>query len=89
MNNRSKGLLLSAAFVFALIMGPGPGLLLVNRPVAFCGIPLLYAWGLLWYGVEVAVVATAFVWLWSKTDEEEEATETSDPNEAQRGAPQK
>ena len=58
-----------------MVMGPGPGLRLVNpEPNAsgdallFLGLPVIYAWGLVWYGVQAAVVITASVTLW-KSDE--------------------
>jgi len=59
-----------------MFMGPGPGLRFVNpEPNAsgdallFLGLPVIYAWGLFWYGVQAAVVITASVTLW-KSDEE-------------------
>lgn len=61
---RRTGWILAFVFIVALLMGPGPGMLLVNRPVAVCGIPALYAWGLLWYAVEVAIVVLAYFLVW-------------------------
>ena len=65
-------------FCVTMLMGVGPGVLLVNRPGTFLGIPLLYAWGLLWYGVQVGIVVTAYVFLWRepRTDEAEQTPES-------------
>ena len=60
--------ILSAIFFFALIMGPGPGLYLVNDFAAaggtFIGVPALYAWAVFWFAVEAAVVITAYLTIW-------------------------
>lgn len=60
--------ILGTIFVFALLMGPGPGLYLVNGWAAegstLFGLPLLYVWALFWCGVEAAVVIVAFRKLW-------------------------
>jgi hypothetical protein len=68
-------LILSAVFVLALIMGPGPGLYLVNPDPAdpdavrtLGTIPVLYLWALLWFGVQTAVVLTAYFTLWRDDD---------------------
>jgi len=62
------GWVLTIVFVVALLMGPGPGLLLVNEPKPVFGIPMLYAWGLLWYVVEVSVVVLAYLFVWDKNE---------------------
>jgi len=62
------GRILTVIFAIALLMGPGPGLVLANRPTSVFGIPSLYFWGLLWYGVEVAVVVIAFFFVWPKDE---------------------
>ena len=70
------GIILFLLFVLAMFMGPGPGLRLVNpEPTAtgeallFLGLPVIYAWGLFWFGVQSAVVITASVTLWKVNDE--------------------
>ena len=65
------GVLLALVFVAALIMGPGPGILLVNTPEPILGLPAIYVWGLVWYVVEVAVVVAAYLWVWRDDDESE------------------
>ncbi len=59
-----------------MFMGPGPGLRLVNpepnaprEALLFLGLPVIYAWGLFWYGVQAVVVITASITLW-RSDEE-------------------
>ena len=63
---RSRNLLI--AFFFALFMGPGPGLYLINGYAAnggtFLGIPILYAWALFWCAVEAVVVLIAYKTVW-------------------------
>ena len=70
------GLVLFLVFALAMVMGPGPGLRLVNpEPVAaregllFLGLPVVYAWGLFWYGVQAAVVVTACFTIWKPSEE--------------------
>lgn len=65
---KKLGWILAIIFGIALLMGPGPGLLLVNSPKAIFGIPALYAWGLLWFVVEVGVVAAAYLFVWDKSE---------------------
>ncbi|MBM83939.1 MAG: hypothetical protein CMJ78_25565 [Planctomycetaceae bacterium] len=64
------GLWLSIIFVAALILGPGPGILLVNSPKPILGLPAVYAWGLLWYVVEVGVVIAFYRCVWRSDDGE-------------------
>ena len=70
--------ILTIVFVFALIMGPGPGMLLINSPLSFLGLPQLYVWGLLWYVVEVVVVVLAYLLVWSPRTSERERAEADD-----------
>ena len=64
---------LSIAFVVALVMGPGPGVYLVNpdptttEPAAtLMGMPIVYAWALFWYAVMAVIVLTAYFKLWQE-----------------------
>ncbi|MEW4486665.1 hypothetical protein AB1L42_01205 [Thalassoglobus sp. JC818] len=68
-------IILAAIFSLSVIMGTGPGILLVNRPESILGIPLVYAWGILWYFVQVFVVIVASwtVWRSKKIAEDREA----------------
>ena len=62
---RKIGLVLTAVFAAALLMGPGPGMVIANRPVAWFGLPSLYVWGLGTYLVEVLVVVLAYRLVWN------------------------
>ena len=59
---------LGALFLFALIMGPGPGLYLINDYAAnggtLLGAPALYTWAVFWFAVEAAIVVTAYRTIW-------------------------
>lgn len=76
MNNRRKtiGRWLTVAFVVAILLGPGPGLLLVNKANSRFGLPDLYVWGLLWFVVEVAIVVLAYFFVWTD-DTESDSTD--------------
>ena len=70
------GLVLFLLFALAMFMGPGPGLRLVNpnptsssEALLFLDLPVIYAWGLFWYGVQAAVVITASVTIWKSNEE--------------------
>ena len=64
---------LAIAFAIAMIMGPGPGLYLINpEPGAVTtifGIPVVYAWGLFWFAVQAGLLLTAYLKLWSRSEE--------------------
>ncbi|MEZ4702045.1 MAG: hypothetical protein R2834_17055 [Rhodothermales bacterium] len=69
------GLILTVAMVFAMLMGPGPGLRLINPDIndpnatyIVGGIPIVYAWGLFWFAVQVAIVMIAYFSLWRHDD---------------------
>ena len=70
--------ILAAIFVFAAIMGPGPGLYLVNpspgdsSPATFLGMPILFAWAVFWFFVQAGVVLVAYCKLWTNQDEHTE-----------------
>ena len=56
---------LAIVFALSMVLGTGPGVLLVNRPESIAGVPLVYAWGILWYVVQVAVVLIAYFTVWN------------------------
>jgi hypothetical protein len=67
---------LTVAMVVAMIMGPGPGLRLVNPglndPIEsyfFLGLPVIYAWGILWFVVQLVIVILAYIMVWSAEKE--------------------
>ncbi|MDA0840771.1 MAG: hypothetical protein O3B01_02650 [Planctomycetota bacterium] len=74
-------LFLTCTFILAMVMGPGPGLLLINPDISqpnpeltIGGFPKLYAWGIFWYVIQIAVVVTAYFLVW-KDDEPETEVE--------------
>ncbi len=74
--HRRLGLVLFLVFALAMVMGPGPGLQLVNPDpttardsLLFLGLPVIYAWGLFWYGVQAAVVVTASLTIWKSRED--------------------
>ena len=78
MNRRSSisrkrlGIVLSSLFAIAVVMGAGPGLYLVNpnpsdpeANVTWQGVPILYAWVVLWFLVQALVVLLAYFGVWN------------------------
>ena len=71
-SRRTLGVVLGLIFLFALVMGAGPGIYLVNpdpadpaaRLTILGGVPVIYAWVLLWCIVEAAVAIIAYFYLW-------------------------
>ena len=70
--------ILASIFLFALIMGPGPGLYLVNPSLdnpsstTFLGMPVLFAWASFWFFVQAGVVLVAYRKLWTNGNDLEE-----------------
>lgn len=69
------GIWLAVAMVFAVLMGPGPGLRLVNPnldaadPVfTWFGMPVIYVWGLFWFAVQLTIVVIAYKTVWAEED---------------------
>ena len=69
---KTLAVVLGGLFLLALVMGPGPGLYLVNpdpgdpgSAVAFLGMPVIYVWSLFWFAVQAAVVLAAYLFLWN------------------------
>ena len=76
--NKRLSLILALVFIFAMVMGPGPGVYLVNPGAdhegpapTLLGLPIVYAWAVLWFGVQAAVLVTAYFTLWSRSEEKE------------------
>lgn len=72
---RKLAILLVVIFMTAMVMGPGPGLRLVNPDpqdpnavYTFMGLPIIYAWGLLWYAVQLGVLFIAYFTIWNEAD---------------------
>lgn len=58
------------AFLLVMVMGPGPGVLLINpgeddpTPGTIFGMPAVYAWGLIWFAAQVVIVVLAYLKVW-------------------------
>ncbi|MFK7849835.1 MAG: hypothetical protein AB8D78_02555 [Akkermansiaceae bacterium] len=68
----SKGdRILTLVFLAALVLGPGPGAMLidgsVDKPALWFGIPALYVWALLWFLILSGCVVTAALTSWKKS----------------------
>ncbi len=69
------GVVLTMVFLIAMTMGPGPGMRLINpdvesgeAPVMVFGVPIVYAWGVGCFLIQVSVIVTAYVLIWRKND---------------------
>ena len=74
--NRSRkpaALILTVIFLFALVMGAGPGSLLIappgSEPALWFGMPALYLWAVIWFFVEATVILIAARTLWRKEED--------------------
>ena len=72
-NRRVLAVILSGIFILAIVMGPGPGLYLVNpdpsdpgATVSLYNIPVIYIWAVFWAAVQAAVVIIAYLKLWDR-----------------------
>lgn len=72
----SLGPVLFVLVLLAMVMGTGPGTLLVNRAMTIKGIPLLYLWGIGWYLVLVTIAFVAYFRIW-KADAGEETGDSA------------
>ena len=58
--------ILMATFFFAMAMGAGPGVYLVNEKGPILGMPAVYAWVVFWFAVQATTVIIAFRTVWKK-----------------------
>jgi len=63
------GWILTAIFALAMFLGAGPGILIVNQPATWLGLPRIYVWGIFWCAVEITVVVVAYRFVWTTNDE--------------------
>ena len=72
---KSKEWIPALAIFIAMVMATGPGVLLVNRSETVLGLPLIYAWGILWYLIigTIALLTDFFIWRHDDAEEAEEA----------------
>lgn len=76
--NKSLPIVLTLVFILAMVMGPGPGVYLINPgpehegpAPTLIGLPIVYAWAVLWFGVQAVVLVTAYFTVWADQEEEE------------------
>ena len=72
-------LVLAAVFVLSMIMGAGPGVLLVNTPEPWLGLPSLCTWGLIWYSVQAIVAVSAYLFVWRDPPDGSASSDNSPP----------
>ena len=72
-SRKPAALILTVIFLFALVMGAGPGSLLIappgSDPPLWFGMPALYLWAVIWFFVEAAVILIAARTLWRKEED--------------------
>ena len=63
-----------------MAMATGPGVLLVNRPDTVFGLPLVYAWGILWFVVImiIMVLTDRHIWRHQSTGDSSKASGNHD-----------
>ena len=65
---------LIGVFAVALVMGPGPGVHLVNpsskEDAFWFGIPVLYLWSVFWFAVMALAVGIAYAKVWTDDGKE-------------------
>lgn len=73
MDKRKLATILAVVFLFAMFMGSGPGLRLINPDpgdpnavFTIVGLPKIYVWGLMWYGVQLTVILIAYFKVWKR-----------------------
>ena len=68
----TKGHLLSAIFLLALVLGPLPGATPIDgtpeEPNIWFGVPALYLWVVLWFLVMAGCIITAALTVWKDSD---------------------
>ena len=76
--NKGLSIILTLVFILAMVMGPGPGVYLINPSPehegpapTLIGLPIVYAWAVLWFGVQAVVLVTAYFTVWADQEEEE------------------
>ena len=69
---RKLATVLIVIFLIALVMGPGPGSLLINphdsEPMFWFGMPALYVWAVFWFLVQASTILIAATLIWKKED---------------------
>lgn len=74
-NTDRRDLRLTITVLFCMTMAVGPGVFLVNQPAFVIGLPVLYAWAILWYLGLCLVALTMLRRSWSEHVQDEEPGE--------------
>lgn len=74
-NTDRRDLRLTITVLVCMTMAVGPGVFLVNRPVCFLGLPVLYVWAILWYLGLCLVALTMLRKTWSEHAQDEDPGE--------------
>jgi len=76
---KGLGAALTVLLLVTMLMGVGPGLRLINPDPALpasrfsvFGLPRVYAWGLLWYALQLLVIFVACFTIW-RSDGDDDA----------------
>ena len=78
-SRKRLALALAAVFVLSMIMGAGPGVLLVNSSEPWLGLPSICTWGLIWYSVQAITVVCAYLFVWRDPQDGSAASDNSTP----------
>ena len=65
---RRLAILLTVVFFFAMLMGAGPGLFLINGKGPVMNAPAIYAWAVFWFFVEATTLVIANFTIWKRKD---------------------
>ena len=79
-SRKRLALVLAAVFVLSMIMGAGPGVLLVNTPQPWLGLPSLCTWGLIWYSVQAITAICAYLFVWRDSQDGSASSDNSPPS---------
>ena len=71
---RRTAWILGILFGVAIVMGPGPGIYLINPDPEgstsrlFLGLPIVYAWAAFWFLCQAVAVVLAYRMLWKEEE---------------------
>ena len=65
-SGKRVGIILVSLFFFAMIMGAGPGIYLINGKGPVFGVPIIYAWVVFWFLIQASAVIIAFKTVWKR-----------------------
>lgn len=86
-SHRSRDWIPVVAMTTALILAVGPCVLLVNRPTFLFGLPLIYAWGILWFLIMGGITLATNHWIWRQEAQDMNDTPAAACESAQDATP--